>query len=120
MRSRSCLPTIAVAVVTSLTFLPPATADGTRVRGEVTDSRTGKAIACRIYVEGEGGAWHFPKSEAKTGSAIEYRKQRTDKPRSVEMHTTLSAHPFMVTLPPGQYTFTVEHGKEYLPETRSV
>src|SRR5262245_54194389 len=113
MRSRSCLPTVAVAIVTSLTFLPPATADETPVRGEVTDSETGKAIAYRIYGEGESGTWHFPKSEAKTGAAIEYRKQRSDKPHSVEMHTTLSAHPFTVTLSPGQYTFTVEHGKEY-------
>ena len=51
---------------------------------------------------------------------VEYRKQRTDNPRSVEMHTTLSAHPFVLTLPPGRYTFTVERGKEYLPETRVV
>ena len=36
------------------------------------------------------------------------------------MHTTLSAHPFAVTLPPGKYTFTVERGKEYLPESRVV
>jgi hypothetical protein len=36
------------------------------------------------------------------------------------MHTTLSAHSFRVELPPGRYTFTIEHGKEFFPETREV
>ncbi len=99
---------------------PAAAAEGTAVRGEVTDAATGKPVPCRIYIEGPGGTWHFPKSEAKGGTAIEYRKQRPDNPRSVEMHTTLSAHPFALTLPPGRYTFTVERGKEYLREMRAV
>jgi hypothetical protein len=83
--SRRCM--LALAVLTSFT-VPVAAADGTKVRGEVTDSATGKPIPCRIYIEGEDGAWHFPASEAKTGSAIEYRKQRSDTKKSVEMHTT--------------------------------
>jgi hypothetical protein len=95
-----------------------ARADGTLVRGEVTDTGTGKPIACRIYIAGENGTWHFPAS--KGGSAFEYRKERKDNRHSVEMHTTLSAHPFAVTLPAGRYTFTVERGKEYLPESRVV
>jgi len=119
MRPLSRRSALAVAAITSLTF-PVAAADGTKVRGEVTDSATAKAIPCRIYIEGEDGAWHFPASEAKNGSAVEYRKQRSDSKNSVEMHTTLSAHPFVVTLPKGRYTFTVEHGKEYLPETQAV
>jgi len=36
------------------------------------------------------------------------------------MHTTLSAHPFTIDLPPGKYTITVERGKEYLPLVRDV
>src|SRR5262245_36158335 len=120
MRVLSPRSAFALAAVTALVLPAPATADGTRVRGEVTDSTTGKAVACRLYVEGEDGTWHFPKSEAKAGAAVEYRKQRQDNPRAVEMHTTLSAHPFALTLPPGRYTFTVERGKEYLPETRVV
>jgi hypothetical protein len=120
MRSHSCPSTLAFAVVTLLMVPAPATADGTRVRGEVTDSATGQPIPCRVYIEGEDGAWHFPKSVANAGSAVEYRKQRPGNPRSVEMHTTLSAHPFVVTLQPGRYTFTVERGKEYLPETQVV
>jgi hypothetical protein len=36
------------------------------------------------------------------------------------MHTTLSAHPFVVELPPGRYTITLERGKEYLPQSHQV
>src|SRR6185295_14631066 len=39
---------------------------------------------------------------------------------SVEMHVTLSAHPFRSELPPGGYTFTVERGTEYRPLVRRV
>jgi len=105
--------TLSLAAFVCLAVPTPAMADGTLVRGEVTDSATGKPIACRIYIEGENGTWHFP--ESKGGSAFDYRKQRKDNLRSVEMHTTLSAHPFAATLPAGRYTFTVERGKEYLP-----
>jgi hypothetical protein len=109
-----------LAVVASLMFPLAGVADGTKVRGEVTDSATGKPIPCRIYIQASDGTWHFSKSEAKAGTAIEYRKQRTDNPRAVEMHTTLSAHPFVLTLPPGRYTVTVERGKEYIAESRAV
>src|SRR2546427_420899 len=33
---------------------------------------------------------------------------------------TLSAHSFRVELLPGRYTFTIERGKEFFPETREV
>ena len=36
------------------------------------------------------------------------------------MHTTLSAHPFKIDLPPGKYTVTAERGKEYRPLTKSI
>jgi len=120
MQASSCLTILGHAVVAILAIALPATADGTKVRGEVTDDATGKLIQCRIYIEGADGAWHFPASEAKAGSAVEYRKERKGSPPSVEMHTTLSAHPFVLTLPPGRYTVTVERGKEYLPETQGV
>ncbi len=120
MRALSRLTAFALLALTPHVVPAQDTADVMRVRGEVTDAATGKAVACRIYIEGEKGTWHFPTSEAKAGAAIEYRKQRPDNPRSVEMHTTLSAHPFAVSLPQGRYTVTVERGKEYLPETRVV
>jgi hypothetical protein len=89
-----------------------------RLRGEVLDAGTDKPLPARVYVQGADGSWHFARSEAKNGSAVAYRKQRP--PKSVEMHTTLSAHPFRLDLPPGKYTITVERGKEYLPLSRQV
>ena len=72
----------------------------TRLEGRVVDAETGRLIPARVYIEAETGDWFFPKSISDKGSAVEYRKQRTE--RSHEMHTTLSAHPFVVQLPPGK------------------
>ena len=62
------------------------------LRSRVVDAATGEFIPARIYVRSSTGKWHFVKSAAKDGSAVEYRKNRG--PKSVEMHTTISAHPF--------------------------
>lgn len=86
-------------------------------RGEIVDAATGQPLPARIYLQGEDGGWHFPCSESASGTAIPYRRQRGD---SVEMHTTLSAHPFTIELLPGQYTVTIERGKEYLPLVRTI
>jgi hypothetical protein len=91
-----------------------------RLRGEVVDAKTGNPIASRVYIQAEDGKWFFPRSESPGGSAVAYRKERGDKSRSVEMHTTLSAHPFVADLPPGRYTITVERGKEYPPQSKQV
>ena len=90
------------------------------VEGAITDSATGQPRPARLYIHGEDGRWHFPKSMGRDGSAIRYERRNAGNPRSVEMHTTLSAHPFHLELPPGRYTFTVEQGKEYFPEGREV
>lgn len=88
------------------------------VRCQIVDAESGKPVAARVYVQAENGTWHFPISIG--GTAVEYRKSRTDNPRSVEMHTTLSADRFSVDLPPGKYTFTIERGKEYHVERHEV
>ena len=90
-----------------------------RVGGEITEAQTGQPLAARIYIRGADGTWHFPQSAAAGGSAIRYERERRNSD-SFEKHTTLSAHPFRLELPPGRYTFTIERGKEYLPETREV
>ena len=90
---------------------------GQMVRFQVVDAATNDLLPARVYIQGESGAWHFPKSDG--GTAVEYRKQRADN-RSVEMHTTVSAHPVSVNLPPGKYAFTIERGKEYHAEMREV
>ncbi len=85
-----------------------------RVTGEIMDAQTGKPVAARVYLQADSGKWYFPQSSAKEGSAIPFQREYLAT-QSVEMHTTLSAHPWMVDLPPGEYTLTVERGKEYLP-----
>jgi hypothetical protein len=88
------------------------------LQGEVVDAATGKPLPCRVTIRGADGKFHFAKSTSPDGSAIEYKKQASKQ--SMEVHVTLSAHPFSVALPPGKYTVIVQRGKEYLPETRTV
>src|SRR5688572_17483547 len=102
-----------------LAFLLLLPLRGPALRGEVLDADTGKPIPCRISIRGADGTFHFAKSAAPDGTAVEYRKQSFHK-ASFENHVTLSAHPFTVDVPPGTYTVTVHRGKEVVPETRTV
>ncbi len=90
------------------------------VDGEIVDDGSGKPLAARIYIHGANGIWHFPKSASASGSAVRYEKRNWINTNAVEMHTTLSAHPFRIELLPGRYTITVEHGKEFFPATREL
>lgn len=83
-----------------------------KVEGKIVDGDTGELIAARVYVRSSTGQWYFPTSTGN-GTAIEYQRSAAEK--SVEMHTTLSADPFSLELPPGEYTIVAERGKEYLP-----
>lgn len=98
----------------------PAEARTTRLHGEVVDAATAQPIPCRLYLQAADGTWFFPQSSSPQGSAVPYRKQRPNQSLITEMHTTLSAHPFVVELPPGSYTLTVERGKEYWPSTEKL
>ena len=89
------------------------------VSGEVVDSSNGRPIPARLYIQSDDGRWFFAES-AEGGSAIRYEKRNWVKTNSVEMHVTLSAHPFRVELPPGGYTFTIERGTEYRPLIQHV
>jgi hypothetical protein len=86
------------------------------LRGDVVDAESGRPLPCRIYLQGTDGSWHHARSEG--GTAVPYRKER--QKGSIEVHTSLSAHPFVADLPPGRYTLTAERGKEYLTETVNV
>jgi hypothetical protein len=90
------------------------------LRGEVVDADSGQPLPARVYIQAKDGTWSFARSAAPQGSAVAYRKQRSDQPRSVEMHTTLSAHPFVAELASGEYVITVERGKEYRPLTKAA
>lgn len=90
------------------------------VDGEILDDTSGRPLPARLYVRGVDGTWYFPKSASSTGSAVRYERRSGFDANAIEMHTTLSAHPLRIELPPGRYTFTVERGKEFFPEVREV
>jgi len=104
-------------ILLSVTFV--CSVKGAVLSGRVVEADTGEVLPCRIYIQGNEGKWYFPESVSPDGSAIVYQKRRGNR-GSIEMHTTLSAHPFEVELPAGNYTFIVERGKEYFPVTRKV
>jgi hypothetical protein len=90
------------------------------IRGEVLDAATDRPLASRVYVSDSKGAWFFAESAAPEGTAVRYEKQNWVNRNSVEMHVTLSAHPFVVRVPPGKYTIVAERGKEYRTLRRNV
>jgi len=102
-----------LAALFGSTSAPAAT-----LTGEIRDEATGQLVAARLYIQSAEGKWFFARSAGAGGKAIEYRKERG--PKSTEMHTALSAHPFTAELPAGKYTLTAERGKEHLPVTTQV
>ncbi|HSG71322.1 MAG TPA: hypothetical protein VLA12_12955, partial [Planctomycetaceae bacterium] len=84
-------------------------------RGRVIDADTEQPLAARIYLQSESGEWLFVESAVTEGSALPYKEQWVPQPDSVELHTTVSAHPFKLDLPAGKYSLTIERGKEYTP-----
>lgn len=99
---------------------------GTGLAAEPRHVRGAVNVPCRLYIEDEHGKFFFARSASPQGTAVIYDVKRS--PASLEQHTTLSGHPFLVDLPPGKYTFTAEHGKEHtvavatlnVPETGDV
>lgn len=88
------------------------------VSGTIADAATQESLPARVHVRDDKGRWHLIHSEG--GDQVHYRREVARLPNSPEVHTTLSAHPFRVQLPPGRYTFRVERGKEYLPIVRTI
>ncbi len=87
------------------------------VTGAVVDAADGQPVAARLYLQGADGRWHHPGSADAEGSAVRYGRTNWINPRSVEVHTAISAHPFQVELPPGPYRLVIERGHEYFPAT---
>jgi hypothetical protein len=88
------------------------------VRGRIIDVITSNPIPARIHIRDASGKWYVCTSE--DGSAVQYRKEPDRTGVIAEVNTTISAHPFTATLPPGAYTFRIERGKEYLPIVQEV
>jgi hypothetical protein len=88
------------------------------VTGRVIEEIARQPVPCRLYVQRSDGRWFFPQSADDGGSSIRYERRAT--PDSFEYHTTLSAHPFVLELEPGRYSFIAERGKEYRTATLEV
>lgn len=86
-----------------------------RFVGSVIDADTKNPIAARVYLQDEHGNWLFVRSATEQGTAWPYAEAWVPMPNSVDRHTTVSGHPFMIDLVPGEYQFVIERGKEYLP-----
>nr|WP_286177884.1 CehA/McbA family metallohydrolase [Rhodopirellula sp. JC639] len=94
----------------------PTDPAGTRLypfTGRVVDSKSGQPVQCRVHLQDASGKWYLVQSDG--GNAVHYERDLAHLPNSPEVHTTLSADPFVVDLPNGDYTLRVERGKEYFP-----
>ncbi|QDV52773.1 CehA/McbA family metallohydrolase [Gimesia fumaroli] len=107
-----------LALLLSLFVVPFQSVSAAVLKGTIVDSLTGKIIPARLSIQAADGTAYYAKSADEAGSAILYDKQRS--PTSIERHVTLSAHPFEVELPPGEYRLTAYRGKEYIPRMQTV
>jgi len=89
------------------------------VTGTIQDAVTGQPIAARLYLRDATGRWHLAESADPAGHAVPYSMERPAT-GSVEIHTTLSAHPFRAEVPVGRLTVRAERGLEYLPEEKTI
>ena len=117
-RVRNCrLVRIAAAFLSGWTLLclPAAVSaldELTTLRGVIVDESTRQPVPARLYIRSSDGDYFVVRSGDENGSAVPYEKQKSEA--SIEVHTALSAHPFVAHLPKGKYLLTVERGKEYL------
>lgn len=107
---------IAVAQISLITILMSAAfrdecVCAAELEGVIVDASSGQPVAARLYIADEAGKSFFASSKSTEGQAVTYDVSRSSA--SFERHTSLSAHPFVVELPPGKYQITVERGKEY-------
>jgi len=89
-----------------------------KIKGRVVDSESGVVLPARLYIESDTGEFFHVLSASDSGKAVPYSKVRGNG--SVEVHSTLSAHPFVADLPVGKYTLTAERGKEYFTIKKEI
>jgi hypothetical protein len=97
---------------TALAFASTATLTGAELSGVVNDAASGRPLPARVYLVDASGRWHLVQSASPEASAIPNTIERPAT-GSVEIHTTLSTHPFRADVPPGRYTVRAERGLEY-------
>lgn len=87
----------------------------------IVDAATKQPVAARVYVTNAAtGQRHFVRSLSDTAAVI-YEKQNWLNRNSIEHHTSAPAAVCIAeNLAEGTYEVTVERGKEYFPESRSI
>ena len=108
-------PFLAFAVAALCAAVAPDAGHAALFVGETVDADSGEPLPARVYVQSSDGVWRFVKTADPKGSALPYREQWVPTSGAVERHTTVSAHPFQVDLPPGRHSVSIERGKEYFP-----
>jgi hypothetical protein len=93
----------------------PGNSQRVRLVGSIVDADTLQPIPARVYVRDPQGNWLYVRSASQIGVAWPYSEEWVPMPQAVERHTTVSAHPFVIDLAPGEYEIIIERGKEYLP-----
>lgn len=94
--------------------------DDIEIVGSAVDADTQEPIACRLYVQSQTGTWYFAEPADARGSVVRYEKQNWINASSQEFHSSISAHPFRLRLPPGTYSLVAERGKEYLSWQQTI
>ena len=101
-------------------LLPVMSVADVQLTLSIQDADTGKPIPARVYLESSSGEAFYFTSKDSGGTAIRYEKQNWVNKDSTEYHTTVSAHPCVVSIPAGEYRLTVERGKEYVPHVEEL
>lgn len=109
-------PKILAAFFLLATLLqPPIMGRDFRIMVHVEDAETRHPIPARLYLRSDSGTWYYFNSATRDGSAVRYEKQNWINKRSIEYHTTVTAHPSVARVPSGKFQLTVESGKSYFP-----
>ena len=86
------------------------------IRGRVIDAGSRKPLPARVNIHHLDSDQGFhARSADPAGSAVPYGVKRFE--RSIETHTTLSAHPFVADVPEGEIKIIAEHGPEFATRT---
>ena len=86
--------------------------------GRILDDSTGKLVAARIYLTDGEGKPYFVKNE--DGEPLPFHDNTDGDTLIREAYSLTASQPFHAELPAGEYTLTIERGKEYLPLTRTL
>jgi hypothetical protein len=105
-----------ILLILDVVVLPAAsqTKQTHAIQLSIVDADSSQPLAARVYLTGADGTPHYFQS-TEGGTAVRYEKQNWANQRSVEYHTTVSAHPCVAEVSAGTYELIIECGKSYFP-----